>query len=155
MYVALRGINALAALFGTSLLVLFVVLDLAITWPSFAALITLSGEYVGATSNAQQAEYVAAASYARAVLGSPLFAVYAILVPAIGILVLGLIMLRSMFGRTAACLGVLTGVLGIVAVVGPLFWSSLGVVAILTSVLTTVWVLLVGYRLLHRRNPVT
>ena len=30
---------------------------------------------------------------------------------------------------------------------GPLFWSPLGALAILTSILTTLWLLLAGYRL--------
>lgn len=92
---------------------------------------------------------MAAASYPSSVIGSGLFAVYVILVPALGILTIGLVMLNGAFGRTAAYLGVLTGILGTVAVAGPYVWSSLGTVVILTSLLTTVWIFLVGYRLLR------
>jgi hypothetical protein len=58
-------------------------------------------------------------------------------------------MLNGAFGRAAAYIGVLTGLLGIVAVVGPYVWSQLGSVVILTSLLTTAWIFLVGYRLVR------
>jgi hypothetical protein len=89
--------------------------------------------------------------YPSAVVRSSLRAFYAIGVPALGILMIGLVMLKGRFGRGAPYLGVLIGILGIVAVVGPFLWKPLGAVVILTAVLTTVWVLLVGYRFL--RHP--
>jgi hypothetical protein len=95
---------------------------------------------------------VAAASYPSSVIGSGLLAVYVILLPALGILAIALVMREGPFSRAAANVGVLTGILGIVSVVGPYFWSPLGTVVILTSVLTTVWVLLVGYGLLRLRQ---
>jgi hypothetical protein len=76
------------------------------------------------------------------VLGSSLLAVYIILIPSVGILTSSLVMLKGIFSKSTAYLGVVTGILGIVSVV-----SNLSVAAIITSVLTTVWVLLAGYRL--------
>jgi hypothetical protein len=151
LYVALKSLNRNGMLAGAGLLGPFVLLDLAVTWPNFAALITLSGDYAAATDDAQRAAYAAAASYPSAVVRSSLLAFYAIGVPALGILMIGLVMLKGRFGRGAPYLGVLIGILGIVAVVGPFLWKPLGAVVILTAVLTTVWVLLVGYRLL--RHP--
>jgi hypothetical protein len=58
-------------------------------------------------------------------------------------------MLRAAFGRVTAYLGLATGVLGMVAVVGGAFRDDLGLVVVPTSVLTTVWVILVGRRLLR------
>jgi hypothetical protein len=40
-----------------------------------------------------------------------------------------------------------TGILGIISVAGPFVLSTLGVAVIIASVLTTVWVLFVGFRL--------
>jgi hypothetical protein len=93
--------------------------------------------------------FVAAANYSFGVLSSSLFAVYAILVPALRILIIGLVMLKGTFSKITAYLGVVTGILGIISVVGPFFIAALGMTAIITSVLTTVWVLLAGYRLLR------
>jgi hypothetical protein len=98
---------------------------------------------------AQRAGYVAAANYPSAVLVSSLFAVYAILVPSVGILMIGLVMLKGAFSKMAAYVALVTGILGIVSVVGPFFWRTLGTTAIITSVLTTSWIFLVGYRLLR------
>jgi len=147
LYLALRQFNRNAVLMGTGLVVLFVVLDLAVTWPNYSSLITLSGDYAAATNDAERETLVAAANYATAVLKSTLFAVYAILVPSVGILIIGLVMLKGTFGRVTAWSGVASGVLGIVAVAGPFVVSGLGIAAVIGSVFTTFWVFLVGFRL--------
>jgi Domain of unknown function (DUF4386) len=147
LYLALKGVNRNAMLLATAFVLLFVVLDLAVTWTNYASLIILSGDYAAATADAQRAADVAAANYASAVLTSRLEAVYSILVPALGILMAGLVMLRGIFSKGTAYLGVVTGILGIVSVAGPFLVSALSVTIIITAVLTTVWVLLVGYRL--------
>lgn len=147
LYLALKGINRNAMLVATAFVGLFVVLDLAVTWPNYASLITLSSNYVAATNDIQRATYVGAANYASAVLTSSLEAVYSILVLSVGILLIGLVMLEGIFRKSTAYLGVATGILGIVSVVGPFFVSALSVTIIITSVLTTLWVLFVGIRL--------
>jgi len=147
LYLALREINRNAILIGGGLLILFAILDLAVTWPNYAALITLSGDYAAATGDIQRAGFIAAASYAASVLNSSLFAVYAILVPSLGILVISLVMREGVFNKATAYAGLGAGILGIIAVVGPFFVSALGLFAVFSSVLTTVWVLLAGYRL--------
>ena len=113
-------------LVGAGLLVLFVILDLAITWPNYAVLISLSGDYAAATDDAQRAALIATAGYPTAILDSGLLGAYIILVPGLGVLVIGLVMLRSAFGRTTAYLGVATGLAALVAVVGPLVSAALG-----------------------------
>src|SRR5215469_12201271 len=127
LYLALQGINRNAMLIATALVGLFVVLDLAVTWPNYAALISLSGNYAAATNDAERAIDVGAANYASAVLTSSLEAVYSILVLSLGILMVGLVMLKGIFGKSTAYLGVLTGIFGIVAAVGPFFVSWLSV----------------------------
>jgi hypothetical protein len=153
LYLALKRVNRNAMLVATAFVGLFVVLDLAVTWPNYAALITLGGHYAAATTDAQRAADVAAASYASAVVTSGLEGVYSIMTLSLGILVVGLVMLRGVFSRATAYLGVVTGVLGVVSAVGPLLASALSVMIIVTSVLTTVWVLFVGYRLYRLGQP--
>lgn len=147
LYLALRSVNWNAMLVGSGLVALFVILDLAVTWPNYAALIALSREYAAAGSDIQRAALAAPASYAATVLDSIVFTVYAILVPSLGILVTGIVMLKGAFNKVTAYSGVGSGVLGVIAVVGPFFVSSLGIFAVFSSVLTTVWVLLAGMRL--------
>jgi hypothetical protein len=141
LYLALKGVDRNAMLVATAFVGLFVVLDLAVTWSNFAALISLGSDYAAATSDVQRAAYVAAADYASAVLASRLETVYAIVVLSSGILVIGLVMLKGVFGRSTAGLALVTGVLGIVSITG------FGVAIIMNAVVATVWVLFVGYRL--------
>jgi Domain of unknown function (DUF4386) len=155
LYVALRQVNRTAMLAGAGMLALFVILDLAVTWPNYAALIVISGDYAAAAGDAQRASLAAAASYPASVLASSLFAVYAIGVPSVGVLIIGMVMLRARFSRTAAWLGVLTGILGVAAVVGPVLVSGLGVLAIVASVGTLIWVMVAGFRLLRLARPVS
>src|SRR2546426_2186856 len=147
LYLALKGINRNAMLVATAFVGLFVVLDLAVTWANYTSLIILSGDYTAATNDAQRAVFVAAATYPSAVLGSRLLGVYVILVPSVGILITALVMLKGIFSKSTAYLGLASGILGIVSVAGSFFVSSLALTVIIASVLTTVWVLFAGYRL--------
>jgi hypothetical protein len=147
LYLALKRVNSNAMLVATAFVGLFIVLDLAVTWPNYASLITLSGNYAAAANDIQRATYVGAANYASAVLASSLEGIYSIVTLSFGILVIGLVMLKGIFGKTTAYLGVLAGILGIVSVAGPFFVRALSATIIVASVLTTVWVLFVGYRL--------
>jgi hypothetical protein len=120
-YLALRGLNRIVPLAGAALMGLFVIVDLAVTWPNFASLITLRADLDAAGAEANRAAIVAAATYPAAVLDSSLFAVYVLLVPALGIFAISWVMRGGgPFGRATAWTGLLTGSLGIVAVVGPL-----------------------------------
>ena len=149
LYLALNRVDRNAMLVGTSFVLLFVVLDLAVTWTNYAARIALSENYAAATTDVQRTAYVAAATFASAVLTSTLVGVYSIVTLSVGILIVGLVMLRAGFSKGSAYLGVATGILGIFSVAGPLLVPPLGVVVIIASVLTTVWLLLVGYRLIQ------
>jgi len=147
LYLALREVNRNVMLLATACAGLFIILDLAITWTNYAALITLSGSYAAAADDAQRAVVVAAVTYPSAVLESSLLFVYNTLTLAVGILMTGLVMRKGIFSKSTAYLGMATGGLGIVAVVGPFFARSLSITIIIASALTTVWVLFVGYRL--------
>ena len=153
LYLALKQVDRNEMLLATAFVAAFVVLDLAVTWPNLAALITLTGDFGAATSDARRAAIVAAAEYPSAVLSSTLAGVYSIVTLSVGILLLSLVMRRSTFSRTAASVGVATGILGIISVAGPFLVSALGLAVILASVLTTVWAFLVGHRLYRLGTP--
>jgi hypothetical protein len=147
LYLALKGINRNMMLIATAGMGLFVLLDLTITWTNYAALIALSGSYAAAVNDAQRAVVVTAATYPSTVLESSLLFVYNTLTLSVGILMTGLVMLKGIFSKSTAYLGMVTGIVGIVAVVGPFPVSALSVIIILASVLTTVWALFAGYGL--------
>jgi Domain of unknown function (DUF4386) len=153
LYVALKEINRNAMLLATACVALFIILDLAITWTNYAALITLSNNYTRAASEAQRVAAITAAHNPNAVLASSLLFVYNTLVLAVGILLTGFVMLKGTFSKSTAYVGLATGILGVVSVVGPSFADALSVTIIITSVLTTVWVLFVGYRLYVLGRP--
>jgi hypothetical protein len=141
LYLALKEVNRNLMLVATAFVGLFIILDLAVTWPNYASLITLSSNYAAATNDTQRAAFVAAANYASAVLPYSQ-TVYSILVISFGILLVGLVMLKGIFRKSSAYLGLVTGILGIISVI-----SALNVTIIITSILTIAWVCLVGYRL--------
>jgi hypothetical protein len=153
LYQALKGINRNVMVIAVGLKWLFVVLELATGWPNYATLITLSKSYAAASSELQRAAYIAAANYSTAMLNSTILKVYAILVPALGTLLIGLVMRKGIFNKATAYLGIVAGVLGIVSVVGPLFTNALDATIILTSFLSMVWFFLVGLRLFKIRRP--
>ena len=143
LYVALERVNRNAMLVATAFVGLFVVLDLAVTWTNYASLLTLSGFHSTATNEVQRAAYVAAANYASAVLASRTEVFYSIVDLSVAILMTGFVMLRGkgIFSKTTAYLGLAAGIFGIVSIAG--FF----VIIIINALLTTAWVLFVGYRL--------
>jgi hypothetical protein len=141
LLLALKEVNRNLILVATAFVGLFIILDLAVTWPNYASLITLSSNYAAATNDTQRSAFAAATNYASAVLPYSQ-TVYSILAISFGILLVGLVMLKGIFRKSSAYLGLVTGILGIISVV-----SALNVTIIITSILTIVWVCLVGYRL--------
>lgn len=101
LYLALIGLNRDAMRLAAAAVGLFVVLDLAVTGPNIAALITLTDSYAAAATDAQRAASVAAASYAAAVLTSALEGVYRIATLSVGILLAGLVMRKGVFNKAA------------------------------------------------------
>ena len=149
LYLALRGINRNAMLLAAVFTGLFIILDLALTWTNYAVLIPLSGSYASTSIDAQKAAVVAAATYPTTVLESDLLFVYNTFTLSIGILLTGLVMLKGVFNKVTAYLGLATGFFGIVAVAGPFIIRALESAIILASALTTIWVLLVSLRLIR------
>lgn len=147
LFVALQPGNRTAMLLATACVMLFVVLDLTITWTNYAALIVLSDGVTRAANEAQRQAAIASAQYPCALLKSTLLFVYNTLVLAVGILITGLVMLKGMFGNSTAYLGIATGVLGIISVFGPLLVPALSVTIIITSVLTMLWLGFAGWKL--------
>ncbi len=149
LYSALKEVGKNAMLLATVFVGLFVVLDLAVTWSHYSSILMLYAQYSAATDAAQRMGYVAAANYGSAVLTSRLEIVYSIVTLSFGILVIGFVMLRGVFHKISAYLGVATGILGLAAP------SRLSVAIIGNALCATAWLFLVGYRLcqLARKIP--
>lgn len=149
LYAALRRVSPPAMMLATALSLLFVTLDMAVTWPAHASLISLGLEYAAAPSGARPL-LVAAASYPAGVLDSLLIAVYSVLTLSLGIMATGIVMLRAGFGRATAAAGVLTGVTGIASLAETVASGSFPLLAVVTTLLTIAWLVLAGRGLLSR-----
>ena len=148
LYLALQKVDKNAMLLATAFVGLFVALDLAITWSHYASILDLYHSYTTAANEASRAGYVAAAEYASAVLATPLEIVYAIVTLSVGILLTGCVMLKATFSRSAAYLGLATGILGILSLTG------FNLMIIGNALFATVWLFFVGYRFsLLSREP--
>ncbi len=142
LYVALKGASKTYAVIASGLAGLFIVLDLGVNTVNFYSVIALGDKYALATTDAQRATYVVAADLTLAAtnVGLPL----AGLVIALGSLLFGFAMLKGVFNKPTAYLGVLVGIVGIISAI-PI--PALAVALIATIILTAVWFFAVGFRL--------
>jgi hypothetical protein len=148
LYAVLRRVTQPAMLVAIAFTLVFVVLDLAVLWPAKVSMITL-GEAYGSATGEQRALLLAAAGYPAAVLDSVLTPIYSILTLGVGLLITGLVMLRGTFGRATAIVGIVTGILGIASVGETYLTGSFPVLVVGASLLTIVWLVLVGRDLLR------
>lgn len=144
LYQALKPVGRSAVRLAGSFVALFVVLDLAVTWTHYVSILELFRSYAATTDAARRTAYLAAADYASAMLASPLEIVYSIVTLSLGILVTSLVMRKSGFSRLTAYAGLATGLSGVAALTG---W---GIAIIGNALLATVWLFLVGARLVRR-----
>jgi Domain of unknown function (DUF4386) len=147
LYQALKGINQYMMLLALACAGLFVALDLAVTWTAYFSLITLGGNYAAATSDAQRAIIVAAAGYPSAINDSPLLGIYAILIPATGLLLASLVMRKGIFNKALAYVGMVAGICGILAGVGPIVLGALDVAQYINASLAMIWFFVVGWKI--------
>jgi ABC-type enterochelin transport system permease subunit len=125
---------------------LFVALDIAVTWTAYSVLIASGTGYAAATSDATKAALAASAAYPSAILDSPLPGTCAIVIPSLGILLAGLVMLRGVFNKPTAYLALATGVTAF-AFMGSYVVEALSPLRIVNALLVTVWYALAGIRL--------
>jgi hypothetical protein len=138
-----RGLVAMGVAFAAFL---FVILDLAVTWTAYSTMIVSGVQYVAATSETQQAAMVAAAAYPAAILQSPILGTYAIVVPALGALFVGVVMLKGVFSRVTAYLALGMGVVGILYI-GSYFIEGLAALRYATGLLAIPFYLLAGVQM--------
>jgi hypothetical protein len=143
LYMALKPVNKYLMALAVIFMGMFVVLDLAMTQGHYASILTLFHNYSLAADGAHRAAFLAAAEYAAAVLATPMEIVYAIVIPSIGVLLTGIVMLKSKFGKAAAWLALITGFLGILSLTG---WFP---VIMGNALFVTAWFFVVGWKLMR------
>jgi hypothetical protein len=147
LYEALRRIDRILMLFALACHLLFVILDLAVTWTNHAALFMLGAQYVAAATDAQRALLLAAAGSSAAVMDSPLATIYSIGIPSLGTLLAGLVMLKGRFGKLVAWLAIAVGITAIPAILGPYIMGPSDPSHIINALIATVMYVLLGWRL--------
>jgi hypothetical protein len=147
VYAALRGVNRSAMLVASAFFGLFIVLDLGVNVLNNLSLITLAEHYAAVTSPVQQASYVATADYILATLNvaGP---IYGFVFPSIWGLVVSLIMLKGIFSRRTAYVGLAASILGIIGGTSVIIPSA-GAMQIFSLILFGIWFPLLGSKLRH------
>lgn len=152
LYLSLRHVAKNAMLVATGLLLLFVVLDLAMTELNSLTLVTLIRHHASATDDVQRSAYLAAEHYALATL--PLATFYSFVVSSIGLLIVSIVMLKGVFSKPTAYAGIVASVEGIIGgfyVVIP----TLAVLLVPCLLAFGVWSLLAGSQLWRLGSPRT
>ncbi len=144
LYVALKHVNKSYAAIGALIGIASEVIALAYNSspPSLnGGLVYLSDQYVAATTAAQRLAFATAAEGLIAVANA---VAAAGILTAIGILVISLVMLKGVFHKGVAYLGIITGVLGIFS---EALWPILGSGYFVYGVLLPIWFIAVGWKL--------
>jgi len=140
LYMALKHLNKSYAAIGALLAIAAAVLTL-VTFSIVGGLVYLSAEYVAATTAAQRAAFTTAAEALIAVHNAMI--ADGILFTT-GILIISLVMLKGVFRKGIAYLGIVTGALGIISeALRPILGYSYAVYGILLLI----WLIAVGWKL--------
>jgi hypothetical protein len=152
LYVALKHLDKSYAALGAIVAIASEVIALAYNSspPSLnGGLVYLSDHYVAATTAAQRAALASAAEGLIAVSNAVNTAG---ILTALGILILSLVMLKGIFHKSVAYLGILTGALGIVS---EALRDILGPGYLVYGILLPAWFLAVGWRLFQLAQVVS
>lgn len=135
-------------LFAVLTFMLFIIMDLALTWPSFELLIDIAKEYVNAPEQTTNTDLLSMAELLDKFHSSLLFSAYVILFMSIGIVIFSRAFKKHLNYSGIYITGLLIGLLGISALLSVLVIGTTGIIAILVSVLTTLWIGMVSLKLL-------
>ena len=144
LYMALKHLNKSLAAIGALIAIASQIIGLAYSSSPQSlngALVLLSSQYMAATTAIQKAAYATAAeslvAMANAVSASGILF-------SIGILIISLVMLRGVFNRGIAYLGVVTGT---IAIFSETFRPVIGIGYIVFFILEVIWLIAVGWKL--------
>ncbi len=138
LYIALRDVNKSYMLIAATVFGISTTLALASPFTPLG-LLTLSDKYAAATTDAQRAVYVTAAEAVQANSGGgPASGILL----AVALIIIGLVMLKGVFDRATAYLGIVLGILLFISLL-----PAIGFLFIVLIPLAAVWFLAVGFRL--------
>jgi hypothetical protein len=144
LYLALKKAKKTHALMATIMGMLGVALAIGLR-TGVHAMGTLGSGYVAAASEAQRAADVAAAELGTGAT-DPGLTLANVLIYGFTLLI-SIAMRTGVFGKGAAYLGIVTGGLGIVGLVGGILVPALSMLTLLAAIGWAVWFFVVGFRL--------
>lgn len=148
VYSALKDINKNMTRIGAAFVILFIFLDLALTWTNYASGIALGELYTATSSTIEKENIITAATYPFLIVRSNLLFVYNSLTLGVGIFMTSAVMLKGIFSKATAYTGLLTGFFTIGAIIGSFLETPLTTMMIIfASLLTTIWYLMIGFKL--------
>lgn len=150
LYLALKRIAKNPMLIATGLMAVFVVLDLAITEANSLTIVALTQHAAAATSATAREAYLAAALYALPTVALATF--YSWVISSGGVLIISIVMLKGVFTRLTAYLGIVAGILGVVAGFY-VYVPALAVLAIPALFTFGLWCVLAGIKLYRLGKP--
>jgi hypothetical protein len=143
LYQALKDTCKIAMILASVILGIFIVFDIAVTELTSLSLVSLAQNYVSSTGVARDA-FLAEAQNALAIL--PIATLLSFVISSIGFLIVGLVMLKGVFHKLVAVLGIIVGIEGILAGFY-VFVPVLGFFLLPSLFTAALWAVLVGVRL--------
>lgn len=154
LYFALRPVNRSAMLAAVTLFGLFIAVDVVVTETTSISLVGLARSYAAAATPAEQAAYVAVAAQRFSVLAPA--TLFSYVVSSTGVLIAAIVMLKGVFPRLTAIIGVVAAAERIVGGFY-VFYSPLSVLLVPCLVAFVLWCIATAIALLElaRRTPQT
>jgi uncharacterized protein DUF4386 len=144
LYLSLKRVGKNLMLVATGLMAVFIVVDLTMTDAGTLTIVTLTQHAATAASAAERAAYMAAAHYGLATV--PLANTYSWVIPSVAVLLISMVMLKGVFSKRTAYVGIAAGIVGIAAGFY-VFLPALAALGLLFSLLLGAWSLMAGRRL--------
>ena len=142
LYILLRDHKTTIAL-ATGILGFFIVLDIGVTESTSLSLVSIAQQYVASSATSQASIY----TQAQGLLGIlPIATLLSFVLSSIGILIVGLAMLKSPFRKITGIVGIFVGVIGTLAGFY-IFAPVLSLFMIPSIIALAVWAFLVGIQL--------
>ena len=145
LYLALRGINKNAMLVASGFGGLFLVLDMGVTGTAAITLVNLGQNYAAAATDIQRTAYLAMADNSLAIVsaGQHLFSSA---VPSLWGLIASLVMLKGIFSKATAYVGIAGSIVGLAYVLN-IFVPALTILLPFEIILFGIFFLLAGSKL--------
>ncbi|MDP1725950.1 MAG: DUF4386 family protein [Bacteroidota bacterium] len=140
-------------LISLMLFILFVFLELAITWSKYPALLEIVSRYQATENNELRTIYLAAIETLSVEFQTPITAFYCIFIPSIAVILASYVMIKERVGSIAiSVIGLISGTCNAISALGRYIFEPLESIVVLGSFLSLFWFLGIGVTLIKKRK---